>query len=511
MKPGSVWVGRTLSALGLVMVLIGVSRGGRWTLFGAAAGAVMVLGLTFTILIRFWWADRPGSRPLDFEHMIDLLRRAHGARAGWVVGLRRGDAEVVVSRAGGVTPEGPVRERGAALVRLASVDGRAHVAREEAGTFVAVGDFPYGAGLLLTERDAAPERTQGVAEDLRRLIGSMRLAEVEVSKTQGELVARRLSLVAAGAQTLEAIARAGAELAQQVTQRGVAVVVRESGGGDLQVVAISSATDRRLTGRLLAPGSPVERAVQSGLPVVTAESEDVFGSGMPERRRRERAGTAYPLVDGHFVIGALVLIGGALEPEHPAAEQIGRLVVELGPRLAAARAVHDAEQRAVRDPLTGLNNRREFEQIFSRSAGPGDGKPRAVTLIYVDLDRFKQLNDTLGHAAGDAALRHVAAILEQQIRDGDLVARIGGEEFALWLPETPLDEGVEVAERVRRAIEASVWRWNGERRALTASCGVASYPVPVPDLNNLRVMADSALYKAKQAGRNRVEKAGSAD
>jgi diguanylate cyclase (GGDEF)-like protein len=258
----------------------------------------------------------------------------------------------------------------------------------------------------------------------------------------------------------------------------------------------------------------VGRAVLSGLPVVTGASQDVFGPGMPERRRRERAGTAYPLVDGHFVVGALVLIGPVVDSESPVAEQVGRLVVELGPRLAAARAVHEAEQRAVRDPLTGLPNRREVERILTRYASPGggggDGARPPATLVYTDLDRFKQLNDTLGHAAGDAALRHVAMILEAQIRDGDLVARIGGEEFAVWLPETPLEEGMEVAERIRKAIESSAWRWSGTQYPITTSCGVANYPATVGDVNNLRVAADAALYKAKQAGRNRVENAGGA-
>jgi diguanylate cyclase (GGDEF)-like protein len=92
-----------------------------------------------------------------------------------------------------------------------------------------------------------------------------------------------------------------------------------------------------------------------------------------------------------------------------------------------------------------------------------------------------------------------------------MAARIGGEEFAIWLPATPLAEGVEVAQRIRQAVESSAWRWSGTPYPLTTSCGVANYPVTVTDVNNLRVAADAALYKAKQAGRNRVEKAGLGD
>jgi diguanylate cyclase (GGDEF)-like protein len=171
--------------------------------------------------------------------------------------------------------------------------------------------------------------------------------------------------------------------------------------------------------------------------------------------------------------------------------------------------VHEAEQRAVVDPLTGLRNRREFERQIEafksrqKERGPGE----VVTLVYADLDRFKALNDGLGHAAGDSALRHFSSVLQKQIRDRDLVARIGGEEFAVWLPGTPLTEGMEVAERIRRAVETEAWQWNGSRYPLTVSCGVAGFPESVGDLNNLRGAADAALYRAKQDGRNRVAQA----
>jgi diguanylate cyclase (GGDEF)-like protein len=209
--------------------------------------------------------------------------------------------------------------------------------------------------------------------------------------------------------------------------------------------------------------------------------------------------------DGHFPIGALVVLGPPLAVGSPAAEQLQRLVSELGSRLAAARAVYEAEQRAVSDPLTGLRNRREFERALPERAGAKP--PPVATLIYADLDHFKKLNDTLGHAAGDSALRHVARILESAVRDKDLVARIGGEEFAVWMPHTPIASGCEVAERIRETVAATPWRWNGEAYPLTLSCGVAGLPDTVRDATNLRGAADAALYRAKEAGRNRVARA----
>src|SRR5256886_3093108 len=215
----------------------------------------------------------------------------------------------------------------------------------------------------------------------------------------------------------------------------------------------------------LSPEAPVARAIHTGLPVVTEGGEDVFGPGVPERRRRERAGTAYPLLDGHLVVGALVLVGPPLDPDAPVADQLGGLMSELGPRLAAARALHESERRGLLDPLTGLCNPREFERVLERYAAEVKTKLEPATLVYADLDRFKGLNDTLGHAAGDAALRHVAGMLQAAVRDGDLVARIGGEEFAVWLPRTPLAEGLEVGERIRRGVEGTAWRWDGGRDA----------------------------------------------
>ena len=93
------------------------------------------------------------------------------------------------------------------------------------------------------------------------------------------------------------------------------------------------------------------------------------------------------------------------------------------------------------------------------------------------------------------------------MRDGDLVARIGGEEFAVWLPRTGLREGLEVAERIRRSIAEKPLTWSGSLHSLTASCGIASCPELVGDVLNLPAAADAALYRAKQGGRNRVERA----
>jgi len=466
----------------------------------AAAGAFAAV-VGWTIRFRPGRFRRRGPPPLTFREILELLRRAHGAVAGWVVGPVDGAIEVAAGP--DVSPD--CRGRGSAIVQLASVDGRVHVARDPEGTYVAVGDFPYGAGLLLAGKDHAPAVADAAAAALRRFVAGMRLAEEQLEGHRAQLLGRRLARVAAGAQTLEGIARMAAELAQQLAQRSAAVVLATA--DEPRVLAVSGSGDPRLVGQSLRSEAPVSRAMTTGVPVVAGQGEDVFGPGMPERRRGERAGTAYPVFDGHVVVGSLVLLGTPLDADARVMEQIGPLIAELGPRLAAARAVHDAEQRAIRDPLTGLLNRREFERALEQYRGEGRSPAPPATLIYVDLDHFKRLNDSLGHPAGDAALKHVAQLLEGAVRDGDLVARIGGEEFAVWLPRTPPAEGAEVADRIREAVAGTTWIWRSSPCLLTASCGVAAYPVPIADLGNLRAAADAALYRAKQAGRNRVEMA----
>lgn len=474
-------------------------RGGVWALFAAVAAIAITVG--WTIRWRPGRLRRRGPSPLGLRDALELLRQAYGATGAWGVGTVDGPLEVL----GAPSATEEQRGRAAALVQLAAMDGRVHEVRDADATYVAVGDFPYGAGLALDGKGHSETLTESIAGALRRYVAGMRVAD-EQHIPRARVVAGHVSHVVAGAQSLGGIARGAVEVGAQLTGRPVALVV---GSDEPRIEAVSRNADRRLTGTVLVADSPVARAIASGIPVATRGHEDVFGPGVPDRRKGDRTGTAYPLLDGAVVVGALVLLGPPPEADAPIHDDLNSLLADIGPRIAAARAVHEAESRAVVDPLTGLRNRRELERVLGSAAGRAS-EHDPMTLIYVDLDHFKKLNDTLGHPAGDAALKHVARLLEAAVRSRDLVARIGGEEFAVWLPGTGLSAGLEVAERIRRSIADKPVKWEGVAYPLTTSCGIASCPELVGDVTNLPAAADAALYRAKELGRNRVEKAGAA-
>ncbi len=175
---------------------------------------------------------------------------------------------------------------------------------------------------------------------------------------------------------------------------------------------------------------------------------------------------------------------------------------QLEQELEAARA--RAEALAWTDELTGLDNRRAFFHLGRQACRQSARSQRAVSVIMLDIDHFKEINDTYGHSAGDRVLQKVAETLRPLVRDADVLARIGGEEFALLLPETEIAAAEAVAERLRQALESVVIEWEGSALRCTASLGVACCLAGDASLDTLLTEADHALYAAKQQGRNRV-------
>ena len=169
-----------------------------------------------------------------------------------------------------------------------------------------------------------------------------------------------------------------------------------------------------------------------------------------------------------------------------------------------------AEQLARSDPLTGLYNRRAFYDISGPIWNIARRQDHDLSLIALDVDHFKRINDVHGHGGGDKVLRALSSLLKRCVREQDIIARWGGEEFVLLLPETGLAEAVALAERLRVAISELRVRYEGKGIALTASCGVAERESDHRNLDSLVSAADRGLYRAKDLGRDRVVAAGGA-
>lgn len=165
----------------------------------------------------------------------------------------------------------------------------------------------------------------------------------------------------------------------------------------------------------------------------------------------------------------------------------------------------ELERLTRQDGLTGLFNRNTFTELSRRELARAQRQGSATTIVLLDLDHFKRVNDTWGHPAGDAVLRHVATLASGAVRSTDLVGRLGGEEFIVLLPNTSMDVGRRIAEKIRARLEASVVLWEGTRIPVTASFGVSCTTAEEKrDFDHLYTEADKALYLAKQRGRNRV-------
>ncbi len=180
------------------------------------------------------------------------------------------------------------------------------------------------------------------------------------------------------------------------------------------------------------------------------------------------------------------------------------------PLIRDLRQQHErAEEEAITDGLTGLSNQRRFRQILGKEVERAKRFDRPLSVVMLDLDDFKAINDNHGHLQGDRILREVGRVLRSESREVDEPARYGGEEFAIVLPETRIDGAMEVGERVRRRLDAMRLPLDGTGEELTirASIGVSGSPEQTLDVNTLIKSADQALYRAKQQGKNRTARA----
>lgn len=169
-----------------------------------------------------------------------------------------------------------------------------------------------------------------------------------------------------------------------------------------------------------------------------------------------------------------------------------------------ARYHEEVYQLATHDALTELYNRRHFVELVDKEIARALRHGRPLVMCIIDVDLFKPVNDQYGHIAGDGVLRQMAALVRDFVRGEDIAARIGGEEFAVLLPESDLEAARAFAERLREAVAKSAFVLGGEERRITISIGIAGLAEARRERSSLMQAADAALYRAKDEGRNRV-------
>jgi len=221
---------------------------------------------------------------------------------------------------------------------------------------------------------------------------------------------------------------------------------------------------------------------------------------------RLKSHISLPLINEGKALGCASLNSNITNAFDAQALQFFSLITyQMASSMKHSQVMSSMKDMAIYDSLTNLYNRRYLNQVLEAEFRNSTVEKHPLSLIMVDIDHFKPINDHYGHDEGDRALVHIASILKESLRKHDIVSRFGGEEFLVILPRTIMKDAVVIAERIRRSIEATPLSVGDEKVYLTVSLGVAAIPAIWPDSKEEFIKcADTALYEAKGKGRNRV-------
>jgi diguanylate cyclase (GGDEF)-like protein len=399
-----------------------------------------------------------------------------------------------------------------ALIGLAAVAGVVRSIVGRARSYAAFAGRVAAGDLDVRLDVAAGDELAQLGQSLDAMVEQLAGSAVERSRSRQDDRARRAAQ--------DAFAEALQVTGDEPEAHGILKlhVERSVPGTDVVVLNRNNSADRLEPTTPVAGDSPLREALETAEPrsclavrlARTYESQ----ADVPQLMECEICGasaqdvTCVPLLVGGEVIGSVLAEHDGRLPETDRA-RVEESVSRAAPVLANLRNLAIAEARAATDALTGLPNRRAVQDTLKRMLAQAGRTLTPLSAILLDLDHFKQINDTYGHEEGDVVLAAVGVALSDTLRASDFVGRNGGEEFVALLPDTDSAGAIDAAEKLRAAV-AAVTPARLDRK-VTASFGVATYPADATDPETLLRLADRALYAAKARGRDRVEVAAAPD
>lgn len=361
---------------------------------------------------------------------------------------------------------------------------------------------------LVSEHERAEAALQAAHDQLEVRV-AQRTAELEERNRKLALLAEMADFLQACATAPEAYGVVAHTAEQLFPQSGGAIFIVSVGGDELQAVA--SWGDFALSANERVFPTAECWAMRRGC----VHKVDALCSAPPCRHSSSSplpsGSLCAPIIAQGESLGVLHVRGNPSPPE--SAEDavaltewvIAPLVEHIAQVLANLKLREALQNESIRDPLTGLFNRRYLEETLGRELQRARRAQQPLGVVMLDLDHFKLVNDSFGHAAGDALLREVGALLMAQFRSADIACRYGGEEFVLILPEMPLEVVEQRVEALRRGVKRLSLSQQGQQPgALTLSAGIAALPQHGQEAEDLLLAADRALYRAKSEGRDRV-------
>ncbi len=422
-----------------------------------------------------------------------------------VTGVLKGHAELILA---------PVRENSPAIPYYAN--------NRQTGSFLALrlmipateGCRDDGLGILCVDRKKTDNWTDAerklVVAAAEHLFSSIVLARQLLASDRDRHAYRR---------AFDGVRKLNSSLGVQSAFEATAEAVRSIVPADFLSIALAEGSQHRI---VYAEGENAKTLIKQSFPLDKGLVGQVLKYGRTLPEDADYKGTSPVFSEAHLfadyrslmivplkqeegpVIGALIVASRqAGSFSRTCREMLELVAAQIAIKLDLAQAHEQINRLATVDSLTGIANRRAYQRGFEAMLDRAKRRSGALYLILCDIDHFKRINDRYGHPVGDEVLRQVASLFDRVVRTVDLAARTGGEEFAILLEDADEGGALKVAERLRCLVEELQIQVQGQRIAATISLGVAAFPQDATSMEKLVSCADKALYRAKEAGRNR--------